>query len=183
MTDIRILDSRALDALLPPLAELLIDAVADGASLGFLAPLLTDEAGLYWESVREAVVEGRRVVLVALRDGRLAGTVQLDLCMKANGVNRAEVQKLLVHSSLRRAGVARQLMEHAEAQARALRRGLLFLDTEAGSDAEAFYQACGYTRLGELPDYACSPAGEWRPTAIYFKRLSAPAPVNLPAAP
>jgi acetyltransferase len=182
MTEIRIVDSRALDALLPDLAELLIDAVEHGSSLGFLAPLQPYEAGLYWQGVREAVVEGSRVVLVALREGRLAGTVQLDLCMKPNGANRAEVQKLMVHSSLRRGGVARMLMEKAEAQARALRRGLLVLDTEAGSGAEGFYQACGYTRLGELPDYACSPAGEWRPTVIYFKQLSAPAPVSLPAA-
>jgi acetyltransferase len=182
MPDIRVLDSRTLDGLLPELAGLLIDAVQHGASLGFLAPLRTDEAGLYWQGVRDAVVEGSRLVLVALRDGKLVGTVQLDLCMKANGVNRAEVQKLLVHSSARRAGVARRLMEQAEAQARALRRGLLHLDTEAGSDAEAFYQACGYTRVGELPDYACSPAGEWRPTAIYFKRLFVPAPLAAPAA-
>jgi acetyltransferase len=182
MTDIRVLDSRALDAFLPQLAELLIDAVEHGASLGFLSPLCADEAGLYWQAVRDGVVEGSRVVLVALRDGKLVGTVQLGLCMKPNGVNRAEVQKLLVHSGARRAGVARLLMEQAEAQAAALRRGLLYLDTEAGSSAEAFYQACGYTRLGELPDYACSPTGVWRPTAIYFKRLSAPAPVAMPAA-
>jgi acetyltransferase len=182
MTDIRVLDSRALDAFLADLTELLIDTVQHGASLGFLAPLMADEAALYWHGVREEMVEGSRVVLVALRDGRLAGTVQLGLCMKPNGTNRAEVQKLLVHTGARRGGVARLLMEQAEAHARALRRGLLYLDTEVGSGAEAFYQACGYTRLGELPDYACSPAGEWRPTAIWFKRLSAPAPVSSPAA-
>ncbi len=174
MTDIRIIDSRAFDIYLPQLAGLLIDAVDHGASLGFLAPLSMDEAGLYWQGVRDGVVEGSRVVLVALRGGELVGTVQLDLCRKPNGVNRAEVQKLLVHSAARRSGVARRLMEAVEAQAVALRRGLLYLDTEAGSGAEAFYQACGYTRLGELPDYACSPGGEWRPTAIYFKRLFAP---------
>jgi acetyltransferase len=178
MTDIRILDSRALDTFLPQLVGLLLDAVEHGASLGFLAPLSVDEAGLYWEGVRENLVEGGRVVLAALRDGQLVGTVQMNLCSKPNGINRAEVQKLLVHSAARRGGVARHLMQELEMQAAALRRGLLYLDTEAGSDAEAFYQACGYTRLGELPDYACSPSGQWRPTAIYFKRLFVPADLS-----
>lgn len=182
MTDIHLLDARAIDALIPQLAGLLIDAVAHGSSLGFLARVSADEAAQYWQAVRKAVDEGSRVMLVALRDGQLAGSVQLDLCMKANGANRAELQKLLVHSSCRRKGIARMLVERAEAEAVALRRGLLFLDTEAGSGAEGFYQSCGYTRLGELPDYACNPDGAWQATAIYFKRLFVPAPLAVPAA-
>jgi acetyltransferase len=88
------------------------------------------------------------------------------------------VQKLVVHSGVRRAGVASSLMRETQGQALALRRGLLFLDTEAGSGAQRFYQSLGYARLGELPDFACNTAGDWRATAIYFKTLFEPAPLR-----
>ena len=52
--------------------------------------------------------------------------------------------------------------------ARQHKRGLLYLDTEAGSEAEAFYRSQGYTRAGEIPDYACGPDGTYRPTALYY---------------
>jgi acetyltransferase len=145
----------------PDLVALLRDAVEKGASLGFLADIGDAEAGAFWDGVAAAVAQGTRVLLVAQgEDGRLAGTVQLDLCTKPNGVNRAEVQKLIVHSSARRSGIARALMAAAEGEARKRARGLVYLDTEAGSGAEGFYRALGYSYLGGLPEYACSPDGE-----------------------
>ncbi|MDZ4337617.1 MAG: GNAT family N-acetyltransferase, partial [Pseudomonas sp.] len=63
-----------------------------------------------------------------------------------------------------------------EGAAAELQRGLLYLDTEAGSDAEAFYQALGYSCIGGLPDYACGPDGQYRANAIYYKTLSRPQP-------
>ncbi|MNN92788.1 Acetyltransferase [compost metagenome] len=51
----------------------------------------------------------------------------------------------------------------------------MYLDTEAGSAAETFYQPLGYTRVGELPNYCQSPDGHYAPTAIYFKTLGQPA--------
>ena len=154
-----------------PLRALLLDAVAHGASVGFVLPLADAQADAYWRTVIEAVEEGSRILLVGWRDDVMVGTVQLDLCMKPNGSNRAEVQKLLVHSGARRGGVATSLMQAAELQALALRRGLLFLDTEAGSDAEALYARLGYTRVGELPEYCATPGGAWRATAIWYKTL------------
>ena len=68
--------------------------------------------------------------------------------------------------------------EHRRARlpsARQHKRGLLYLDTEAGSGAEAFYQSLHYTKIGELPDYCQSPDGRYSPTAIYFKTLGQPA--------
>ncbi|MCS0807955.1 GNAT family N-acetyltransferase [Massilia agilis] len=174
MIQTRNLAAQDVQAILPDLMELLADVVEHGSSVGFLAPLSASEARAYWTGVEKAVAEGSRVLLVAVRNGELLGTVQLDLCQKANGRNRAEVQKLIVRSDARRAGVASLLMCEAQAQALQLRRGLLFLDTEAGSGAERFYQSCGFTRLGELPDFACNTDGEWRATAIYFKTLFTP---------
>ncbi|GAB3458608.1 GNAT family N-acetyltransferase [Massilia terrae] len=181
MNEIRKLDSKGVDRFLPELADLLRDAVQHGASVGFLPPLGMSEALGYWLEVRAAVADGSRIALVALRSGTLAGTVQLELCRKANGKNRAELQKLLVHSDARRSGIASALLAEAEAQAMALKRGLVYLDTEAGSGAEGFYRACGYTRLGELPDYCCDTTGHWRATAIWFKQLFVPQPLAVAA--
>jgi acetyltransferase len=168
---VRMLDAAGVKKHAAQLRALLLDAVAHGASVGFVMPLADSVADAYWSEVANAVEAGSRIVLVAWREHVLVGTVQLDLCMKPNGSNRAEVQKLLVHSGARRAGVGSILMEALEMQALALRRGLLFLDTEAESGAEALYQRLGYTRVGELPEYCATPDGAWRATAIYYKTL------------
>ncbi|MCA1248607.1 GNAT family N-acetyltransferase [Massilia sp. MS-15] len=143
-------DARAIRALRPQLAGLLREAVAEGYSLGFLAALDPAQAERYWNAVEQDVAAGSQ---------------------KPNGSNRAELQKMLVGSGMRRRGIGSALLAAAEHEALALRRGLLFLDTEAGSDAEALYGKAGYIRVGELPDYACDPHGRWRPTAIWYKTL------------
>lgn len=171
---IQVLDAAACDAALEQLVNLLLDAVAHGASLGFLASLDGPEARRYWQGVRAAVADGARLLLAAVHEGTLLGAVQLDLCQKANGRHRAELQKMIVHSRVRRRGIGSVLLRAAEAEARALGRGLVYLDTEAGSGAEQLYQDLGYTRVGEVPDYACTPGGALRPTAIYYKTLLAP---------
>jgi acetyltransferase len=169
--EIRRIDANGLPRRITALAMLLIDIVENGASVGFVLPLSQAEAADYWRGLRDSIASGSRLLWTAERDGAIVGTVQLELVMKKNGVNRAEVQKLLVASSERRSGAGRALMQAAEQSARELRRGLLYLDTEAGSGAEAFYRTLGYTYVGGLPQYACSPEGEWRANAIYYKTL------------
>lgn len=168
---VKMLDAAGAKAHAPQLRALLLDGVAHGASVGFLLPLAEAQADAYWRTVIDALEEGSRILLAGWREHAMVGAVQLDLCMKPNGGNRAEVQKLLVHSRARRGGVATKLMQAAEQQALALRRGLLFLDTEAGSDAESLYARLGYTRVGELPEYCATPGGAWRATAIWYKTL------------
>lgn len=165
------LDAIETERRMPQLVALLLDSVAHGASVGFVAPLEAEEAAQFWRGVRDAVADGSRVLLVAEQEGAIVGTVQLDLCQRANGGNRAEVMKMLVHSAARRRGIGSVLLRAAEAEALERRRGLLFLDTEAGSGAEALYAGLGYARVGELPEHSCTPGGEWRATAIYYKTL------------
>jgi acetyltransferase len=113
---------------------------------------------------------------VVVKDEEVQASVQLGLCQKANGLNRAEVQKLLVREQARRRGLGQQLMNALELEAAKHKRGMLYLDTEAGSPAEDFYKALGYTRAGEIPDYACDPHGTYRPTALYYKILQGARP-------
>src|SRR3712207_2960382 len=120
---IEALNQELTRACLPELVDLLQDAVAGGASVGFLPPVGQEEAVAYWESVVAALAEDSRVLLIARRpDGTVVGTVQLDLAMRANGRQRAEVSKLMVHSSARRQGIGRALMLALEEQARRLSR-------------------------------------------------------------
>lgn len=158
----------------PALIRLLFDAVTHGASVGFLADLDDAEAGAYFDQVLAGLRDGSQLLWVALDGDQVLGSVQLGLCQKRNGLNRAEVQKLLVHTAARRQGIARTLMQQLELKAAELHRGLLYLDTEAGSDAEPFYQTLGYTGIGGLPNYACGPDGTYRANAIYYKTLSRP---------
>ncbi|HLA31933.1 MAG TPA: GNAT family N-acetyltransferase [Pseudomonas sp.] len=160
----------------PGLIDLLLDAVRHGASVGFLEDLALQEARAYFDQVLSGLRDGSLLLWVALEQGRVLGSVQLGLCQKRNGLNRAEVQKLLVLASARRRGIARQLLQRLEEAAGELQRGLLYLDTEADSPAEQFYQALGYRGIGGLPDYACGPDGQYRANAIYYKTLSRPLP-------
>ncbi|MCK7592358.1 GNAT family N-acetyltransferase [Pseudomarimonas salicorniae] len=160
--------------LVDPLCDLLLDAVAGGASIGFMAHLDRAEAAGYWQGLAESL-EQDVLCWVAEDAGRLLGSVQLGLCHKANGRHRAELQKLMVHRSARGRGIGSALLDVAERAAGEQGRFLLVLDTEAGSGAEALYRRRGWQPAGQIPDYARSPDGRLHPTALYWKRLHAPA--------
>ncbi|WP_413736598.1 GNAT family N-acetyltransferase [Sodalis sp. RH21] len=155
------------------LADLLIDAVAHGASVGYTNTLTRDEAESYIHSLRAAMAKDHLLLWIARDERGIVGSIQLDLCGKPNGQNRAEIQKLLVHSQARREGIGKSLIAALERVARERQRGLIYLDTQSGSAAETFYRALGYRCLGEIPDYACTPDGYYHSTAIYYKRLFA----------
>jgi acetyltransferase len=154
------------------LCTLLIDAVDDGASVGFLAPMTDAKALAYWQPVL-AGLQGGMVLWIAEAEGRVVGTVQLALNAKENGRHRADVQKLLVLRSHRGRGIAAALMKAVDEYAAANGRTLLVLDTIAGSPAEFVYRHLGWRKVGEIPDYAAMPDGELRPTAYYYKRCFA----------
>jgi len=156
------------------LIDLLLDAVKNGASVGFMADLDATQARAYFDEVQTGLNQGHLLLWVVVKDEQVQASVQLALCQKPNGRNRAEVQKLLVRGDARRRGLGQQLMNALELGARQNKRGLLYLDTQAGSEAEAFYRAMGYTLVGELPDYCQSPDGTYTPTAIYYKTLGQP---------
>ncbi len=159
-------------AALPQLIDLLRDSVDGGASVGFLPPLEEAIASRFWLSIIGEVAEGARLLLVATVSGRVVGSVQLGLASRPNSLHRAEVQKLLVHSAFRRQGIASQLMGVLEAEARQAGRTLLVLDTEKDSPAETLYAACGFQRVGEIPDYVAGPDDTMLATVIYYRHLS-----------
>jgi acetyltransferase len=122
---------------------------------------------------RAAIRDAQRIVLVAEQDGEVVGMAHIDPSRAANATHRAEVQRVAVASRVRGHGVGRRLMEAVEETAREQRLTLLWLTTHDGSEACAFYEALGYTKLGVMPNYSKRPDGELWPGAFYFKDLTA----------
>jgi len=169
--DIHALDAAAIDTQQDQLVNLLVNTVHDGASIGFMPPLDPAEAAAYWQSRRDAVATENCLLLAAVLDERMVGSVQLGLELRANGNHRAEVQKLMVHTDYRRRGIGRALMQYAHAWAAAHGRTTLVLDTRQGDPSEIVYQRLGYTLAGTIPNYARSANGELHATAFYYKLL------------
>ena len=153
------------------LTGLIVDAVTSGASIGFMPPLIEDEAREYWSGVIDAVRDGSRVVLVATEAGVVQGSVQLGLEKRANGNHRCEAMKLFVHTRARRRGIAKQLMAEAEATAKKLGCTMMMMDTRKGGEADLMCQSLGYESYGEVPGYARSGDGELHTTVFYYCKL------------
>jgi ribosomal protein S18 acetylase RimI-like enzyme len=158
------------DAAAGELAELLVEIVARDGSVGFRHPLSPEAAHDYW---RKALEDRGRVVFGARHLRHLVGTVTLYLDTPDNQRHRAEIWKMMVHPRLRRAGIADALLRAAEAEAANRGRTLLNLDTVTDGPAARLYERAGWTRSGDIPNYALTPMGEWTSTSIYYKRLAA----------
>ncbi len=164
----------AVDADLEMLSDLLHAVVHGGAGVSFFVPFSIDDARAFWrDKVLPAVRARTRRVVVARLQGRLVGTVQLDLAVPPNQQHRAEVAKMLVHPDSRRRGIARAVMTALEAIARSEGRTLLTLDTVTGSHAEPLYRSLGYVTVGVIPGYARgSLTPELESTTIMYKDLT-----------
>jgi GNAT superfamily N-acetyltransferase len=171
MSDIQTLDQAATLAALTDLAELFSETVRGGASMGYMLPFPPEEAEAYWRGVAEAVGRGDIVLLVAVHDGRIAGSVQLGIAMPPNQPHRADIKKLMVHPLARGRGLSRRLMDAAETEAAARGRSLLVLDTATGEPAEKIYQHLGWQHAGIIPGYALFPDGRFCDTTFYYKQL------------
>ncbi|HLX10865.1 MAG TPA: GNAT family N-acetyltransferase [Thermoanaerobaculia bacterium] len=157
------------------LSEILVAVVAAGGSVSFMHPLAQETAMAYWHDALAAAAREERVVLGAWADGVLAGTVTLLLACPPNQPHRAEIAKLMTRPSHRGRGLAAALMRAAEAIAVERGKTLLVLDTATDGGAAGLYEGLGYTRVGEIPDYALKPHGGLTGTLIYWKRIGLPA--------
>ncbi len=155
------------------LADVLIDCVEGGASIGFMLPLPRSRALAFWEGMLAQAERGERLVLVAedRASGDLVGTVQLVLAMPDNQPHRADVAKMMVHRRARGQGVGAALLGAIEGEARAAGRTLLVLDTVTGSPAERLYVRHGWQRCGDIPGYALFPEGGLCSTTVFYRDL------------
>jgi len=154
------------------LADVLLDCVAGGASVSFMASLSKPEAEAFFARVAEGVERGDRILLAAFVDAELLGTVQILTATPPNQPHRADIAKLLVHRSARGQGLATRLMEHVEEASRLAGKTLLVLDTVTGGDAERLYMRLGWKKSGIIPNYALFPDGRFCDTTIFWKELA-----------
>jgi len=126
----------------------------------------------YREVVR-GLDERTRILVVAEEDQEVLGMAHLVFSGATNADHRAEVQRVGVATAVRSRGIGRRLMAEIEAAARERGITLLWLTTHEGTDACAFYEAIGYTKLGVMPNFSRRPDGTLWPGAFYFKELPA----------
>lgn len=101
----------------------------------------------YFDAFGEIESDPRQRLLVAERDGRLAGTLQLSIIpnLTFEGRRRAQVEGVRIAASARGQGVGRSLVEHAKAIAQEQGCHLLQLTTNRQRpEAVRFYERLGF---------------------------------------
>jgi GNAT superfamily N-acetyltransferase len=169
---VRRLGANEAVACVDALADVLIDCVEGGASVGYMLPLSREKALAFWRSVAEGVARNERALLIAEnRAGEILGTVQLIFAQPDNQPHRGDVGKMLVCRKARRQGIAQRLMAAVEDVARDEGKSVLVLDTVTGGAAEGLYEKAGWQRVGVVPKYALMPDGEFCATTVYYRHL------------
>ena len=168
---IRALSVAETEARLDELSAILVDSVAHGASVNFLAGFSVEEGRAFWRSQLAGIARGERQLLVAEGDRGLVGTVVVTFAHQPNAPHRAEIGKMLVLSAARRQGIGRRLLEAAEDSAREAGRTLLLLDTETGSAGDLLYRSCGWTEAGTVPDHSFTAGGRLAAATVFYKAL------------
>lgn len=172
--ELAILDADGLRFAVRDFATLLIDSVNSGASIHFLKGVGQLKAVLFWQAIADQAAKDGRTLL-ALRsksDGVLVGTVQVVPAAPENQPHRAEIAKMMVLNSERNKGLGEVLMRAAEDEAKRLGKTLLTLDTATGSAAERLYTRLGWTKVGDIPDYALTPDGEMCSATVFYKTIT-----------
>lgn len=164
------------DILITQLADLTFNIVQGGASVGFMDDLTVEQASRFWTEVLDKVKQQKTVLIVAKNSvtNQITGTVQLQTDLPPNQAHRADVAKMLVHSDFRRMGIAQKLLQQIEEIAIDLNKTLLVLDTVTDSPAYLMYLKCGWTIVGDIPNYALLPNGFPCSTTYFYKSLNNP---------
>ena len=170
--EIGVLAPDAFEAAIPGLAALLVDAVASGASVSFLAGLDRPRAETWWRGRATEVVAGTLVMVVARETDRIVGCAGLVPASWENSRHRAEVIKVLVLQSHRNRGIASAILREVERAALERGRWLLVLDTAVDVGAEALYARNGWQDVGIVPEYAVGANGQLVSTRFMWKRLA-----------
>jgi acetyltransferase len=165
------LDAAAVEQHADELAQLLLDAHASNMALGLSAPLTRERAADEWRRFAAALSPETRVLLGAVDDGVVVGSVHLARAHAENGAHRAEIQRLVVRSDRRGGGIGAALLDAAAERARRAGITLLWLTTHAGTDSDSFYVRRGWTRAGVIPGYSVRPDGTLADNALFYRQL------------
>ncbi|HJQ11349.1 MAG TPA: GNAT family N-acetyltransferase [Gemmatimonadaceae bacterium] len=157
---IRVIAASELIEVIGDLSDTFVETVNHGSPLGFMPPITRDTARDYWISLLPELRSGRRLLIVAMTEGRVVGSAQLELSRRGNSPHRAVVEKVFVARSARGRGVGTALMNAIEEVAVQQGRTLLLLNTRAGELPHRWYQSLGYNDVGVIPGWTIGPHGE-----------------------
>src|SRR3546814_15854851 len=108
-TSVRALDAVEAEARLEELFDILVDAVAHGASVNFMAGFSHDEARVFWRNQFHGIAKGQMHLFVGEVGGRLLATSMLMFASHPNARHRHELDKILVNSPAQQPGMGRRL--------------------------------------------------------------------------
>ena len=152
---------------------LLKDAVKVGGTLGFMLPMTEDKLDRYWSGVARDLEAGERELLAAIEHGKVIGAFQIAYEKAESVSHRADLQKLMVHSSEQRRGVARALLVDALERMPALGVAMYTITTMTGGGSEALVRSLLFTRFGVMPHYGLTPDGKLHDASMHY--ISRPA--------
>jgi GNAT superfamily N-acetyltransferase len=111
---IRTLNAAEADARIDELGDILVDAVAHGASVNFMAGFSHEGALAFWRNQLPGIATDEKRLFVADDGRRLVATALLMFAQQPNQPHRAEIGKMLVLATARRQGLGRRLLAAAE---------------------------------------------------------------------
>ncbi len=159
------------EADLHALAEAATAAVLDGGGFGWIKPPKAAKVEQYYRGV---LLVPERELIVGRMDGVIYGAVQLHRPSRNNEAQEfaASIAHHFVAPYARGYGLAKLLLQRAEARARELGFHVLNLDVRATQKgAISLYEALGFIRWGTHPAYA-RVKGEIIPGHFYHKMLA-----------
>jgi ribosomal protein S18 acetylase RimI-like enzyme len=119
-------------------------------------------------SARLTAAQQSGAVLLVAEDSASAQGVGLVWLVLRGAFDNSGYVRLIVVSSLHRGqGIGQLLLQAAEDRTRQRSRDLILLCADFNTDAQRWYERCGYARIGAIPDYVLDGVAE----IIYRKRL------------
>jgi ribosomal protein S18 acetylase RimI-like enzyme len=129
-------------------------AIRDGAGFGWLRPPPAEDFERYWRGV---TLVPERTLLIGRLDGVIGGSAQLvsPPPQKEAWAFACTIDTHFVAPWARGHGMARDLLEHAEDEARAQGFSVMNLSVRVTQDAAVnLYETLGFKRWGTHPKYA-----------------------------
>ncbi len=152
------LDVAAAESAERALAVLLERCAEAGAPTPFRAPVSHAAARAYWRGVAHSVGEDKTCLLLAWRDGAVAGSLQLEWEAAETARHRATLRMVLVAPGDRCQGVARALQAAAKSRAQQAGRTLLVMEAPGDDHSRRVFQRFGWVEAGTIPGYWRGPA-------------------------
>ena len=129
----------------------------------------------YWRGVAHSVGKNETCLLLAWRDGAIAGSLQLEWEAAETARHRATLRMVLVAPGDRCQGVARALQAAAKSRAEQAGRTLLMLEAPGDEHSSRVFQRFGWVELGTVPGYWRGPVSS---ASLYYMELDPSSPAG-----